>query len=123
MHKNIKTIGSLDFDFYGWVYSISDKKVTKNNVSYLVIRCCSYKNEWMNFMIFETVFDINKLKIGQWIKMTGKVKIDNLKRHFINVHTLTIKNDEPVDMSNEIPDIESEMESVIKEYDPYDETI
>lgn len=107
MQKN--KYNKLNFYYFGWIYKISEIKFTKNKIAYVNIRCCSYKNEWWNFIIFETVSNLQNLKIGNWVKLNGILKTDlkNSKTiaevtHFENLNKTEI-------LENAVPDIENEL--------------
>ena len=94
--------------YFGWIYQISETKFSKNKIAYKVIRCCSYKNEWWNFIVFETTTDIYNLKIGDWVKITGFLKV-NLSNSKIVTEIVSLEKLNKTEIKNDVPNIEDEI--------------
>lgn len=101
-------ISKFQICYFGWIYQISETKFSKNKIAYKVIRCCSYKNEWWNFIVFETVTDIDNLKIGDWVKITGFLKV-NLSNSKIVTEIVNLEKLNKTAIEKDVPNIEDEI--------------
>lgn len=106
MNKNI------NFYFHGWIWKITTGHFTKNKIAYKKIRCCSYKNQWWTFLIFETIPNYQKLEKGDWIKIDGVLNFAN-NRVFAVIKSIEQINKIDYLCAKE-PDIETEQLEAIE---------
>lgn len=98
--------------YFGWIYKISEFKFTKNKIAYRTIRCCSYKNEWWNFIVFETNADLNNLNSGDWLKINGFLKVDLFSKKIIT-EIINLEKLNKTEIIKSVPEIENEIWEVI----------
>lgn len=112
--SNYKIYNSIKFTFYGWIFSTSEIRKSTNKMSYVIIRCCSYKNEWWNFIVYENRTDLSKLQKGVWLKMSGNLKVDENNRIFTTPNCVEILDSTKIDNQN-LPTIEEEEEDAYED--------
>lgn len=102
----------MEFTFTGWVYSISETKITKNGLKYKRVVVTENGNYWMMFM-FDNLVKLSSVKERDFVKIKGTIfKNSEKKEEFFKISRIQVLSKET--MKTDKPSIDEDMIDVIE---------